>query len=227
MKKFFIFMAFVLYTCTTATAAAQPESIAPDHQVVQASDVQFDTRELVNAFDANPATVANIINKLGEAGSDAPNLWKALPVDIQDSVMQSLKAVRIENKTTISEEVQPSTNKAASTVRSKSVENKSCLKNGFGANLGCYFNKVDWKYDGSKVTYKFMTRRAEVYYPLWEFRGHIGNTESGGVGSKSYRAYTQGSFAFCAVYVACVQFKYPWVDTTVYGSGTYSLKYGM
>lgn len=87
--------------------------------------------------------------------------------------------------------------------------------NALGMKLFSYFQKS-----------KSRTRWGEVYAPFWEFKGHIGSSTSGGVGSWSYRAWTQGSFALCAPYVLCAQYKYPWIDMTVYANGGWTWSSG-
>lgn len=63
--------------------------------------------------------------------------------------------------------------------------------------------------------------RGEVYALSWEFKGHVGSSTSGGVGSTYWRSWTQGKFVLCPGGV-CVQTKYPWIDMTVRGDGTWS-----
>jgi len=95
----------------------------------------------------------------------------------------------------------------------------------FGMKLWSYFQKIDWCYNGSTITSKTRTRWGETHFPGWSWKGHIGNSTSGGVGSTYFRAWTQGHF--CLVeYFSCVQNAYPWIDMTVRGNGTWSWSAG-
>ncbi len=92
-------------------------------------------------------------------------------------------------------------------------------RNALGVVLGRYVQRIEWCYNGMWITSTTRLRWAEVYVPLWEFRGHIGNYESGGVGFSSYRAWTQGQFSLCIAQLGCLQHVYPWIDTTVFADG--------
>lgn len=99
-------------------------------------------------------------------------------------------------------------------------------KNVLGQKLWSYFQKIEWCYNGTYITAKTRLRWAEVYFPGWEFKGHIGNYESGGVGYWSYRAWTQGKFSFCPLNLGCIQHVYPWIDMTVYANGNWTYSWG-
>ena len=92
----------------------------------------------------------------------------------------------------------------------------------FGAPIGRYAQKIDWCYNGSTITSKTRTRWGEVYEVTLKYNGHIGNSESGGVGQTYYYAWTQGSFCMWVPLVGCTINLYPWVEQYVYGNGTYS-----
>ena len=109
---------------------------------------------------------------------------------------------------------------AAATCKSKKAGLQQ--QNALGGALWRYYEQIDWCYSSGKITQKTVTRWPEVVYPFWEFKGHTGLTQSGGVGSTSFRSWTQGSFALCLPQVLCAQFKYPVVDITVRGDGTSS-----
>ncbi len=96
------------------------------------------------------------------------------------------------------------------------------IYNSLGVKVATYAQEIFWCYNGSTITSKSRTRWGTVYSPLYQFNGHIGNTESGGVGQGSYRAWTQGSFCELAPGFGCVWNFYPWVDQTVYGTGSYT-----
>jgi hypothetical protein len=93
------------------------------------------------------------------------------------------------------------------------------IKNIFGSFLWKYFQKLGWCWKNGDVTTATPRCRgtwAEVYFPLWDFKGHIGCDSSGGVGQSFVRRWRQGKFQLCAAY--CVQTKTPWLN--VRGSGT-------
>lgn len=87
-----------------------------------------------------------------------------------------------------------------------------------------YFLRISWCYNGSKITSLGYTRWGEVYVPTWDFKGHIGFSASGGVGSWSARRWTQGKFQQCAEF--CVQTKTPWVELLVRANGTWAYAAG-
>lgn len=95
-------------------------------------------------------------------------------------------------------------------------------RNTYGQQLWRYIQQIDWCYNGSRITDLFRRRWGEVSMSFWEYHGHIGNFESGGVGSWSYRAWTQGKFSLCFPVVGCFQHRYPWIDQTVRANGTAS-----
>jgi hypothetical protein len=178
---------------------------------------------------SDPATINAVIQRLADAGKDADQVWAALSPQTQQAVQQALTVARVETSVTL---VPADSTPASDGV---SAQATSCLygfqverygKNSLGQKLWSYFQKIDWCYNGSWITSKFRVRWGEVYFPFWEFKGHIGNSESGGVGYWSYRAWTQGKFALCAPYVGCAQYKYPWIDMTVYANGGWTWSAG-
>lgn len=114
---------------------------------------------------------------------------------------------------------------AAAAVSCKWAQVERYGKNLLGMKLWSYFQKIDWCYNGSTITSRTRTRWGETHFPGWSWKGHIGSSTSGGVGSTFYRAWTQGHF--CLVeYFSCVQNAYPWIDMTVRGNGTWSYTAG-
>ncbi len=93
----------------------------------------------------------------------------------------------------------------------------------FGAVLWSYFQRIDWCGNGSTITSSphgvQRTRWGEVYFPFWSWR-HVGNQTWGGVGSQTYRAWTQGEFRLCLpIDIGCAQYAYPWLDMTAWADG--------
>jgi hypothetical protein len=95
----------------------------------------------------------------------------------------------------------------------------------FGSKLWAYFQRIDWCGDGYYVTWHQRYRWGETYWPGWSFKGHIGNSVSGGNWYHWYTAWTQGHFCLIS-YLSCVQDRYPWVSMTVYGGGGYTWSTG-
>lgn len=102
------------------------------------------------------------------------------------------------------------------------------VKNAFGSFLWKYFQKLGWCWKNGEVTAATPRCRgtwAEVYFPLWDFKGHIECDSSGGVGQSFVRRWRQGKFQLCAAY--CVQTKTPWVNVRGTGTGVFTAGYGM
>jgi hypothetical protein len=101
-------------------------------------------------------------------------------------------------------------------------------KNIIGTYLWKYFQKLGWCWNRGSVTSATPRCRgtwAEVYFPLWDFKGHIDCDSSGGVGQSFVRRWRQGKFQLCAAY--CVQTKTPWVNVRGTGTGGFSWSTGM
>jgi hypothetical protein len=102
------------------------------------------------------------------------------------------------------------------------------IKNVLGSMLWKYFQKLGWCWRNGDVTTATPRCRgtwAEIYFPLWDFKGHIGCDSSGGVGQAFVRRWRQGKFQLCAAY--CVQTKTPWVNVRGSGTGVFSWATGM
>jgi hypothetical protein len=98
-------------------------------------------------------------------------------------------------------------------------------RNLFGVALWRYYQQQGFCYNGTTITSLYDWRRwAEVYAPVWDFKGHIGRTTVGRAGTWHYGTWTQGKFRLCAQ--ICVETKLPWVDLDVYGNGGWSHKTG-
>lgn len=97
------------------------------------------------------------------------------------------------------------------------------LKNIWGSFVWKYFQKLGWCWKRGNVTSATPRCRgtwAEVYFPLWDFKGHIDCDSSGGVGQSFVRRWRQGKFQLCTAY--CLQTKTPWINVRGTGSGSFS-----
>ena len=163
----------------------------------------------------------SLSGQLAAAGSAREEMWTGLPADVRDAVV-AFNRVSYIGVSTVAEPAQGSQGGLVSmaTAGCKSVTKSRSAYNVFGQVLWTYYQKIDWCYNGSKITSKTRIRWGDLpWYSLWQFMGHIGSSQSGGVGQWSYRAWTQGEFRFSLVGYP-VQYAYPWVDMTVYGNGT-------
>jgi hypothetical protein len=101
--------------------------------------------------------------------------------------------------------------------------------NSLGNWIWRYFQQTYYCYNGSNLTTAYRQNRwGEVYVPLWQFTGHIGNWERGGAYQWEFVDWTQGNFQLCLAGwgIGCVQYAYPWVEQHVYGNGGYSTTTG-
>jgi hypothetical protein len=89
-----------------------------------------------------------------------------------------------------------------------------------GTMIWSYAWNIYWCYNGSTITSLSKWRTVWANY-LWAFKGDIADNHSGGVGASSYWHYAQGDFCFVETYT-CLSHSYPWVNQTVYGSGSYT-----
>jgi hypothetical protein len=168
---------------------------------------------------SDPAYVRVIVEKLFNAKDNVDELWATLTPEEQAAVLEYLKVKN--TVTSVSKNDDPSSGVLSGGCMVYQIERSGL--NSLGDKLWSYFQKINWCYDGSKITSKTRLRWGEVYYPGWQFAGHIGNLEQGGVNQWSYRAWTQGEFKLClGGDIGCVQYKYPWIDMTVYGDGSYT-----
>jgi hypothetical protein len=184
------------------------------------------------AVKPGEAEITSILTRLSSAGKDANQVWASLSPEAKVAVRSALDVRDVKESFEVRSEVTDTnrkevsdTNRTSSLTQAKTckyVRGKRYYTNIFGQTLWAYFERIDWCYSANKILSKSRTRWGEVYAPFWAFAGHTGSTESGGVGSTSYRSWTQGRFNLCMPYVLCAQNKYPWLDITVYGTGSYS-----
>jgi hypothetical protein len=94
-----------------------------------------------------------------------------------------------------------------------------------GITVWRYRQMIDWCWNTAhtRITSTYRERWGRTYVPLWHFDGHVGSSTGGGVGSASYRAFTQGRFEFCFAQIGgCVVSRTPWIRMTVHASGAWS-----
>lgn len=156
---------------------------------------------------------ATLVERLERAPA-TERAFENLPTDDQTLVAEFLKPASVE----VAAVEKPSTNDSC-----KAVEVWVEGRNLVDGRLWSYHQEVTWCYDGSAVTYTNRRRWGETHTIGWAFDGHVGSDEQGGTGWSFYEAWTQGEFKLClGGDIGCVQHTYPWIETTVYGSGGYS-----
>jgi len=94
----------------------------------------------------------------------------------------------------------------------------------FGYFYFKYRQRIDWCFDGTRITALLRTRTVDCCVPLWDFKGHIGNRTFGGISRRTYYAYTQGQFQVCAAW--CFRTRTPWVSQRVYANGRWRYGHG-
>lgn len=87
-----------------------------------------------------------------------------------------------------------------------------------GSLLWTYNQRVDWCWNGGLLTAAYSNHWGVTHMALWAFDGVIGSSESGGVGSPYYTAFSSARFKFCILWdaIGCVQENDPWIRQTVY-----------
>jgi len=94
----------------------------------------------------------------------------------------------------------------------------------FGYFYFKYRQRIDWCFNGARITALLRRRKVECCKPLWDFKGHIGNRTLGGLHRGSYFAYTQGKFQACAAW--CFLTRTPWLSQRVDASGGWRYGHG-
>lgn len=87
-----------------------------------------------------------------------------------------------------------------------------------------YVSSTKWCYDGTELTRDpVWTRSVDVSAPMWEFVGHIDETESGGEGDWERYDYTEGHFRYCIGpgSIGCIINKYPDIAKWLRADGSY------
>jgi preprotein translocase subunit SecG len=180
----------------------------------------------------NPEIVKEEVDKLAKASSkaDFDKQFDSLPSAGQSAVIKHLKEGRLEVKSEISTTSTPQSGMSISALvtRCKAVTYTATWKSYLGYKYWDYFERVDWCYDGSKITNNpTASAWGVVYFPGWFFDGNIGPiVKYGGLNQNYFEARAQGRFKLCISSYGCIVEKNPWIDTTVYGTGSYKASIG-
>ena len=170
----------------------------------------------VSAQEPDQTTVLNLIQELDEAGNDAEKVFSQLSPEEQKAVIEALQVAYVSIEM-VEKEMAP--------MQSCGCDEKGIIAkgyNGVGVHLWSYKQQLNWCFDGTNVTSKSRSRWGEVYAPLWQWAGHVGSSESGGVGQTYYKVRTHGEFKLClGGDIGCIQYAYPWVEQKGYGDGWY------
>ncbi len=169
---------------------------------------------------SDPAVVKALVDKLDKEGDKASKSFAKLSPEEQAAVIEYLKVKQI----TVNTSMNQGDASISSTCNSPRVVVSGL--NGVGNKVWDYWQQIDRCYDGSILTEVTRTKGGLVYGLFWQFDGHTGDTQSGGVGQSSYRAWTQGRFRLCITDLGCIEEDDPWIDMIVYGNGNFWYNYG-
>ena len=171
---------------------------------------------------SDPTVVKALVEKLNKAGDKdkANELFAKLSPEEKEAVIEFLKVTQI----TVNTSMDQGDVSISSTCNSPRVVVSGL--NIFGSKLWDYFQQIDRCYDGSSLTEVTRTKGGLVYGLFWQYEGHTGDTQSGGVGQSSYRAWTQGQFRLCVTELGCIEEDNPFIDMIVYGNGNSWYNYG-
>lgn len=159
----------------------------------------------------NPCAIAG---KIAAAGDKADEVWAALSADEQARLLECLTVDHSETEVAMSPQ-------GATPAGCRTATYSVSGKNVWGQTLYTYYQSIYWCYNGSTITSKSRSRYGRVGGLGWEFVGNVSSQQWGGVGSRYYRSWTQGHFQLCVVW-GCIQHKYPQIDMTVNGNGTWT-----
>lgn len=155
---------------------------------------------------------------LQDAKADAEAYFLSLPDDVRLSLEHYMMLIPAEPIITTSHE----------SSEGVSLFSSGCLitevhvpyNDAFGLGLFAYKQKIDWCYDGTNLIQVIRSRWGEVYRSHYYFDGHVGDSESGGLGQSSYFAMTQGKFHY--QWLSFYEEAYPRIEQWVYGNGNHS-----
>lgn len=169
------------------------------------------------------AAVARLTEAVQQGEAAARQVWDGFTPEVQQDVRRALTPARVTVDT-----LYLNADGTMSRVRPQGATGSTAAQIGryyyslSGAPLFAYFLRIGYSYNGSVLTAVGPAQRwPEVYSGAWAFAGHIGFEQSGGANTSRYRAWTQGSFELRLTWLL-IQAKYPWVEATVYGSGSRS-----
>lgn len=159
---------------------------------------------------SDPATVRNLVEQLATAGDNGAELWEQLPPEAQAAVLEYATVEQVATSVT--------TGQLDGGCKWVQVERRAF--SGMGIHVYSYFQRIDFCYDGEWITSYSRSRWGEVYTPNWHFRGHVAQSQQGGVGYNLYRSWTKGHFQL-VIGDWVVDNDYPWIEMTVYGDGSW------
>lgn len=170
------------------------------------------------------AVAASVAVAVAAAGPAAAAPKKAPPSDRMTASVGA--SVSLAGSTaTVEAELLDSFASAASASSCREATWEVYGKNLLGWKLWSYYRWIRWCWSGGLLTSVSRNRWGQTHMVGWAWKGHLGQTASGGVGKSSYRTWTQGHF--CLVeYFSCIQNVYPWMDVTVNAGGGWSWRYG-
>ncbi len=87
--------------------------------------------------------------------------------------------------------------------------------------LWSYAWRIEWSYDGTKITSLNVQRLVQIYAPGYSFQGEIASNSSGGVNQWSYYHFRQGDICLIDYGSNCAWHFYPVVEQWVHGDGAY------
>ncbi|MBM3151502.1 MAG: hypothetical protein FJZ96_04735 [Chloroflexi bacterium] len=100
----------------------------------------------------------------------------------------------------------------------KSITHGINMYNAIGAKVWSYAWKIDWCYNGSKITSLNPRRIVNIYSPGYSFKGDTRTTQ-GGVNQGHYYHFTQGDICYIDYGPNCAWHTYPTVEQDVNGVG--------
>lgn len=102
----------------------------------------------------------------------------------------------------------------------KSITHGIDMYNALGKKVWRYAWKIDWCYNGSKITSLNPREIVNIYYPGYSFKGST-RTVRGGVNQWNYYHLTRGDICYIDYGANCAWHTYPTVEQDVNGAGGY------
>jgi hypothetical protein len=166
--------------------------------------------------------VAQLIQTL-ERSANPDAAFAALNASDRQAVVDFMRVTQFtESSTASSAESSPAGDVAVTLLASCWTFTKTLnAKNTFGMTMWSYSQRINCCGASGRISgTPARTRWATIYHAYWFFNGHIDSSMSGGNGYTYYQAFTQGSMSNCFPIIGCVQNRLPWLDMTVYPSGS-------
>lgn len=113
---------------------------------------------------------------------------------------------------------------SGSNVRCQKVTGTVTAKNYYNQELWKFQQWVSWCFNGTKITSKDSGYNVSCCYTGWSFDGINSNNGDTSMYPQRFQKTRQGKFSHCGYspWGSPCTYKYPWVQTTVYGTGSYS-----